>query len=62
MLISSDPSKVQSLILAPAKDRNCISPEEKLQEERLEKSKKLIRITAPVKRQLEKLAPAKLHP
>jgi hypothetical protein len=62
MFTSSDPSKVQSRIVAPAIDRNCKSPEEKSQEERVAKLKKVSRRIAPVKRHMEKLAPEKLHP
>ena len=62
MFTSSDPSKVQSLMVAPAIDRNCKSPEEKSQEERVAKEKKVIRKIAPVKWHMEKLAPEKLQP
>ena len=53
---------MQSLITAPASDRNCMSLEVKSQEEKVEKSKKHIRIVVPVNVQLEKAAPEKLQP
>jgi len=62
MFTSSEPSKVQSRIVAPAIDKNCKSPEEKSQEERVAKEKKVIRRIAPVKRHMEKVAPEKLQP
>jgi hypothetical protein len=45
----------------PARDMNCRSPTEKLQCERVEKSKKDNRMTAAVKRHFEKFAPEKLQ-
>ena len=59
---SSEPSKVQSLMVEPASDTNCKSLEEKSQEVNVAKLKNVMRIKAPVKRHMEKVAPEKSQP